>query len=74
MATTATYAHAPVSFLRILAKPFVAFGNLLVAIGEASSRAKQVEFLNSLTEAELADRGMTREEIVRNVFADKMGY
>lgn len=73
MANTAINVRAPLSIWRTLAAPFVAAGNFLVAIGEASNRAKQVEFLNAMTDEELAARGMTRETIVRHVFSDKMG-
>ncbi|GAA6208603.1 hypothetical protein NBRC116601_18960 [Cognatishimia sp. WU-CL00825] len=73
MATTTLNHSASQSILRTLAAPFIAIGNTLIAIGEASSRSKQVEFLNSLSDSQLADRGMTRETIVRHVFSDKMG-
>lgn len=73
MANTAIDVRAQHNILRTLATPFVAIGNFLVALGEASSRAKQVEFLNAMSDAELAERGMTRETIVRHVFSDKMG-
>ncbi|MGH1466863.1 MAG: DUF1127 domain-containing protein [Cognatishimia sp.] len=73
MATATLKLGTSQSILRALATPFIAFGDLLIAIGETSVRAKQVDFLNSLTDEELEERGMTRETIVRHVFSDKMG-
>ncbi len=45
--------------------------NGLVVIAESSSRAQAVRRLNEMSDAELAARGVTREEIVRKIFADK---
>ncbi len=73
MANTALNITAPVSILSILSAPFVALGNALIAMGEASSRTEEVQLLQSLTDEELAARGLKRDEIVRHVFADKMG-
>lgn len=70
MAHTATYTFDYRAVLRVLASPFVAIGNFMVAMGEASSRAKAVEYLNSLSDEDLAKKGLTREDIVRRVFAD----
>ncbi|KAJ55505.1 hypothetical protein ACMU_12490 [Actibacterium mucosum KCTC 23349] len=53
-----------------LAAPFRVIGNFFVAIMEANSRVKQVEFLNSLSDEQLAARGLKRDEIVREVFKD----
>lgn len=72
MANTALNITAPVSFLNVISAPFVAIGNALVAVAEASSRTEEIEFLQSQTDEELAARGLTRDEIVRHVFADKL--
>lgn len=40
---------------------------------DAVSRKNEVSFLNSLTDAELAERGLTRDRIVHHVFRDKLG-
>ncbi|MDC0738130.1 DUF1127 domain-containing protein [Cognatishimia sp. SS12] len=61
------------SFLRSLTNVFAAIGDFLVQLSEASNRAKQVQYLNSLTDEDLAKRGLTREDIVRHVFSDKLG-
>ncbi|MBV1895052.1 MAG: DUF1127 domain-containing protein [Rhodobacteraceae bacterium] len=49
---------------------FAAIGNGLVSMGENSSRYRQVQALHALSDAELAERGIERENIVRVVFAD----
>ena len=53
-----------------LGAPFRAIGNFFVAIMEANARVKKVEFLNSLSDEQLAKRGLKREDIVREVFKD----
>ena len=44
--------------------------NFFITIAETNSRVKEVEHLNHLTDAELAKRGIKREDIVRHVFRD----
>lgn len=73
MANTATHIAPQFSLLNTLAAPFVAFGKVLVAIAETNSRVKKLEYLNSLSDAELARRGLTREAAVRQVFSDYLG-
>lgn len=73
MATIALQSGAGVSVLRLLMKPFAAIGSFLVALAESSHRMQRVQALNNLTDAQLAEKGLTREDIVRHVFADRMG-
>lgn len=70
MALTATQTTSSFSVWGILAAPFVALGKGLVAMGEANSRAREVEFLHSLSNRELADRGLARDDIAHHVFKD----
>lgn len=49
---------------------FAAVGNWLISIAESSDRARRVEQLNSLTDAQLAELGLKRQDIVRHVFRD----
>lgn len=58
--------------LGMFARPFVAFGNLLVRMGEASQLAQAVNTLSETTDAELAARGTTREEQVRHIFRGRL--
>lgn len=39
---------------------------------ETLSRARELERLNALSDRQLADMGLRREDIVRHVFRDKM--
>ncbi len=47
-------------------------GAFLVAYGEAQARHGRIKALSALSDEELADRGLTRDGIVRHVFADKL--
>lgn len=58
--------------LGLLIKPFIAIGNFLIVLGENSSRMQKVKTLNAMTDEQLAEKGLTREDIVRHVFADSM--
>ena len=49
---------------------FRAIGNALVTLGEANSRVRRAEALQALTDAELAAKGLKREDIPRHVFRD----
>jgi hypothetical protein len=73
MAQTATFTTPGViasarSVLRILAVPFAAFGNLLIAIGQASPLAKQIDGLNAISDDQLAAAGTTRNDEIRRIF------
>lgn len=67
-----TVSHYPLAHevLSLLAKPFVAFGNLLIAIGEANHRDQTLRSLMAQSDAELAKRGLKRDELVHHVFSD----
>ncbi|MBK0327378.1 DUF1127 domain-containing protein [Rhodobacteraceae bacterium F11138] len=49
---------------------FAAIGNMLVLMSTANDRVRQVEALQALSDAELAKRGLKRDEIARYVFND----
>ena len=44
--------------------------NFLVSISTAQSRVRQIEFLCALSDEELAERGLSRQDIVRHVYRD----
>ena len=44
--------------------------NFLVSISTAQSRVRQIEFLCALTDEELAERGLSRQDLVRYVYRD----
>lgn len=49
---------------------FAAIGNALVLVAESNPRMKKVHALQRMSDAELAERGIKREDIVRVVFND----
>lgn len=44
----------------------------LVMVMESNVRVRQVEALQAMSDVELAERGLKREDIVRHVFQDMM--
>lgn len=46
--------------------------NTLVMIAESDHRMKAVEKLTAMSDAELAERGLKRADIVRHVFRDSL--
>lgn len=59
-------------FLPLLARPFVAIWNGMIALAEASETAHRVERLSALSDAELAARGTDRQTEIRRIFAGRM--
>lgn len=66
--TNETFTH---SLGHRVAGLFNAIGHVFVAIAEASPRMKKLEQLSSMTDEELAAKGMRREDIVKYVFDGK---
>lgn len=62
-------AHAP-SVSSPFANFFKGVFDALTRIAESNARVKQVEFLQNLSDEELAKRGLKRDEIVQYVFRD----
>ena len=58
-------------------RPFVAFGHGFLAwmerVAEANSRIDEIRHLQSMSDAQLAERGIARDRIVYHVFADRIG-
>jgi uncharacterized protein YjiS (DUF1127 family) len=52
---------------------FASIGQGFNAYIETISRRHQIETLYARSDAELADMGLTREDIPRHVFRDKLG-
>ena len=67
MASTITFDKPRTSVLGLLAAPFIALGKILVIIAEASPKARALERLNGISDAELARRGLTRDGEVRRI-------
>ncbi len=53
-----------------LTTAFAAIGNWLISISESTARARRVEQLQNLSDAQLAELGIKRQDIVRHVFRD----
>jgi len=53
-----------------LGRVFRAIGTALITLTEANARVRRAEELQSLSDAELAKRGLKREDIARHVFGD----
>lgn len=49
---------------------FAGLGNALVLMSTANARVRQVERLQKLSNDQLAERGIRRENIARHVFRD----
>ncbi|SEN82325.1 DUF1127 domain-containing protein [Palleronia pelagia] len=62
--------HVAQDALSSIKNLFAQIGHGLVAMGENSSRYRRLTALNRLSDAQLAERGLKREDIVRHVFAD----
>lgn len=72
MAYANTHIHGPA--LRELAlAPFRALGRGLVAIMESNSRVRRAEALHAMSDAQLAQLGIKRDEIAHHVFRDLYG-
>ena len=46
----------------------------LIRLGEAGARTKELEHFNSMSDAQLAELGLRREQIVQHVFRDRISY
>ncbi len=70
MAHTALHIGDNSALLQKLAAPFNAIGNAFIRLAESNSRVKEVNYLNGLSDAELAKLGIQRSEIAHYVFKD----
>lgn len=44
----------------------------VVYLGENSSRGRALKKLNAISDAELEARGVTRQQVIRRIFADRL--
>lgn len=72
MTTLSTNTSGPGYFGRSVLGFFSKIGHGLLAIAEANPRVKKMDYLSSLSDAELAAKGLKRQDIARHVFANKM--
>jgi len=74
MATVALETGFGASALRLLTKPLTATFNFLIALAESNQRLRLATELNEMTDAQLAEKGLRREDIVHHVFKGHMGF
>ena len=72
MAHSATQTNSRFSLPGLIASIGSSIYSALIGLAQAQSRVRQVEFLQSLSDEELKNRGLTRERIVHRVFADSI--
>ncbi len=72
MAHSATQTNSRFSLPGLIASIGSSIYSALISLAQAQSRVRQVEFLQSLSDEELKNRGLTRERIVHRVFADSI--
>jgi hypothetical protein len=63
-----TFQSRPRGLGDILAAPFLALVRGFVWLGENSAYAKQLHAISAMTDAQLAARGLTREQAVAAIF------
>lgn len=64
--TNAPIAH---SVLGLFSRAFAGFGAALIRMAESSSQMRQINALQALSDAELAERGLRRQDIAHYVFS-----
>ena len=72
MAHSTTQTNSRFSLPGLIASIGSSIYSALISVAQAQSRVRQVEFLQSLSDEELKNRGLTRERIVHRVFADSI--
>ncbi len=65
-----TFTPTVTPITEFLMRPLRAVGSFMVAIMESNSRIQLVDKLNAMSDAELAELGVKRDEIVHYVFKD----
>lgn len=73
MATTTTAPSTVNGAFSLLAAPFVAIGNWMIRLAESNTQVRKAQFLYSLSDEDLAKRGLKREDIVTHVFGNFHG-
>ena len=63
--------NAPVtnSIMGAIARFFTGFGAALVRMGESNSKMRQLNALQALSDKELAERGLRRQDIAHYIFS-----
>ncbi|MEM8630147.1 MAG: DUF1127 domain-containing protein [Pseudomonadota bacterium] len=67
---TSVQSHFPAP-ADLLAAPFRALGNAVSLVVRANRMSREAEFMLSLSDAELAKRGLTRDDIPQVLLGDR---
>lgn len=67
MAQSTAHSSSVFAPLGIVADIFAGIFNAMIRVGEANARVQQIKALSYLSDDELAERGLRREDIVRHV-------
>lgn len=70
MAISTTHSRSLTALPGVVADIFTGIFDALVRIGEANAKVRQINALSALSDAELAARGMRREDIIRRVMGE----
>jgi len=68
MTTITTNTTSTISTTNRIAGFFIAVWDGLVALGGANAKVREMEYLSSLSDEALAERGLRRDDIVEYVF------
>ena len=58
----------------LIVRAATAFWDGLIKLGEAGARTKEIDFYKSMSDEELAKRGLRRSDIVLHVFRDRIAF
>lgn len=70
MAVSTTHSRSLTALPGVVADIFTGIFDALVRVGEANTKVRQINALSALSDAELAARGMRREDIIRRVMGE----
>lgn len=70
MAISTAHTRSLTALPGVVADIFTGIFDALVRIGEANAKVRQINALSALSDAELAARGMRREDIIRRVMGE----
>ena len=74
MAHTAHHPSFGTAVLHGLARPFITIWDSLCNQATKHARLDQIQFLESLSDEELAQRGLRRDGILAHVYRDRWGF
>lgn len=70
MAVSTTHSRSLTALPGVVADIITGIFDALVRVGEANTKVRQINALSALSDAELAARGLRREDIIRRVMGE----